>query len=136
MGRVLSIDYGTKRVGIAVTDPLKIIANGLTTVHAMDALNFIISYCEKEEVECIVVGKPKRMNYEDPEVEKHIVGFVRKIGKALPEMKIERVDERFTSKIAQQAMITGGVKKKDRQKKEIVDEMSATIILQTYLEKP
>ena len=134
MGRIMAIDYGTKRVGIAITDPEKIIATGLTTVHSKDAMVFIKQYLLKENVECIVVGEPKRMNNEASESAKFIEPFVKLLHKTFPDMLIERVDERFTSKMAFQTMIDGGLKKKDRQNKEIVDMVSATIMLQTYME--
>lgn len=134
MGRILAIDYGTKRVGIAVTDPLKIIANGLTTVHSKDVFDFLKDYFAKEVVECIVVGEPKRLNNEAAQAEEHIAPFVKKLKKEFPSMNIERYDERFTSKMAFQAMIDGGMKKKDRQDKGMVDKISATLILQSYLE--
>jgi putative Holliday junction resolvase len=134
MARIMAIDYGTKRVGIAVTDPNQIIANGLTTLHSKDVLEFLKKYVVKENVICIVVGEPKRMNNQASDVEKQIAPFVRSLQNAFPKIPIERMDERFTSKIAFQAMIDGGLKKKDRQNKETVDMVSATIILQSYLE--
>jgi putative Holliday junction resolvase len=134
MGRILAIDYGTKRVGLAVTDPLQMIANPLTTVHSKDLVEFLKDYTTKEEVDCFVIGEPKRMNYEASGPEKQIEAFIKHIKKKFPEIKIERVDERFTSKIAFQAMIDAGLKKKDRANKELVDKISATVILQSYLE--
>ncbi len=134
MGRLLAIDYGTKRTGIAVSDSLKIIANGLTTVPTHTLFDFLKSYLEKEDVECIVVGLPKQMNNEYSDNMKNIRPFVKKLQTAYPDMKIEYYDERFTSSIAQQAMIDGGLKKKDRQNKTLVDEISAVIILQDYME--
>lgn len=134
MARIMAIDYGTKRVGIAVTDPNQIIANGLTTIHSKDVLEFLKKYVVKENVVCIVVGEPKRMNNEASDVEKQIAPFVKSLQKNFPNIPIERMDERFTSKIAFRAMIDGGLKKKDRQNKETVDMVSATIILQSYLE--
>ncbi len=134
MGRLLAIDYGTKRTGIAVSDSLKIIANGLTTVPTHTIFEFLQKYFEKEEVECVVVGMPKTMNNEFSENMQHVKGFVRKLQTLYPEMKIEYYDERFTSALAQRAMIDGGLKKKDRQNKALVDEISATIILQDYME--
>ena len=134
MGRIMAIDYGTKRVGIAVTDPDKIIATGLTTVHSKDAMEFIKQYLLKENVECIVVGEPKRMNNEASESAKFIEPFVKLLRKTFSEMLIERIDERFTSKMAFQTMIDAGLKKKDRQNKETIDMVSATIMLQTYME--
>ena len=134
MGRLMAIDYGTKRVGIAVTDPLKIIANGLTTVHSKDVMRFLDDYFKKESVECVVVGDPKTLLNEASSVAQHVTGFVRKLREKYPDLKIERVDERFTSRMAQQTMLMGGLKKKDRQNKETVDMISATIILQTYMQ--
>ncbi len=134
MGRILAIDYGKKRTGIAVSDPLQIIANGLTTVETPKLLDFLLQYVAKENVERIVVGYPKQLNNEDSENMKRIVPFVNTLKKRLPQMPIEWVDERFTSALAQQAMIAGGLKKKDRQNKALVDEISATIILQSYME--
>jgi putative Holliday junction resolvase len=134
MARILAIDYGNKRTGIAVTDPLQIIANALTTVHTKDLLDFLKDYLMKEEVEVIVVGEPKQMNNQPSEVEKQITPFVKKLKSTFPQKQIERVDERFTSLMAQRSMIEMGLKKKDRQNKATVDEISATIILQTYLE--
>ena len=133
MGRVLAIDYGNKRVGIAVTDPLKLIATPLDTVHAKDILNFLKAYTQKEEVEAMVVGMPKTLGNNPTDVTSAVVGFVRKLKKELPAIPVFTVDERFTSKMAFQAMIDGGLKKKDRRNKETVDKVSATIILQSYL---
>jgi len=134
MGRFLAIDYGTKRTGIAVSDPLKIIANGLTTVPTHTLFDFLKTYMEKEEVECIIVGLPKQMNNEYSDNMKNIRPFVKKLQAIYPNMRIEYYDERFTSSIAQQAMIDGGLKKKDRQNKTLIDEISAVIILQDYME--
>jgi putative Holliday junction resolvase len=134
MERLLAIDYGTKRCGIAVSDPLQIIANGLTTVHSKDILTFLETYFQKESVETIIVGEPKRMNGEATDATVHVNAFVKQLQKKFPSMKIERIDERFTSKMAFQTMIDSGLKKKARQNKELVDEISATIILQSYME--
>lgn len=134
MGRLLAIDYGTKRTGIAVSDSLKIIANGLTTVATHTLFDFLKSYMEKENVECIVVGLPKQMDNKDSESMKYIRPFVKKLTALYPDIRIEYYDERFTSVMAQRAMIDGGLKKKDRQNKALVDEISATIILQSYME--
>jgi putative Holliday junction resolvase len=133
MPRLLAIDYGTKRCGIAVSDPLQIIAQGLTTVHSKDILAFLETYFQKEAVETIVVGDPKRMNGEATDATVHVNAFVKKLKEKFPAMKIERIDERFTSKMAFQTMIDSGLKKKARQNKELVDEISATIILQSYM---
>ncbi len=135
MARLMAIDYGSKRVGIAVTDPLKIIATGLTTVHSKDVIEFLKTYISKEEVECIIVGEPKRMNNEPSDSARFIEPFVIHLKRTFPEIKIERMDERFTSKMAFQTMIDSGLKKKARQNKELVDEISATIILQSYMNK-
>lgn len=134
MGRILSIDYGRKRSGIAVSDPLQIIANGLITVSTHQLLDFLTEYLKKESVECVVIGLPKQMNYEDSENADRVKSFVQRYKKLFPEIPVEFVDERFTSVLAQRTMLEGGLKKKDRQNKSLVDEISATIILQTYLE--
>ena len=134
MSRILAIDYGKKRTGIAVTDILQIIANGLTTVPTTELMDFILKYVEKDPVERIVVGYPKQMNNEDSENMKRIVPFVNHLKKKLPHIPVEWVDERFTSVLAHQAMLDGGLRKKARQNKALVDEISATIILQSYLE--
>ncbi|HEY0030498.1 MAG TPA: Holliday junction resolvase RuvX [Bacteroidia bacterium] len=135
MARLMAIDYGSKRVGIAVTDPLQIIATGLTTVHSKDLIDFLKKYFEKEAVECIVVGEPKRMNNEPSDSARFIEPFVMHLKRSFPGIKVERLDERFTSKMAFQTMIDSGLKKKARQNKELVDEISATIILQDYMNK-
>lgn len=134
MGRILAIDYGTKRVGLAVTDPLKMIANGLDTVHSKDVIAFLKDYIAKESVDCIVVGEPKRLNNEAAQAEEHIAPFVKKLKKEFPKVPVERFDERFTSKMAFQAMIDGGLKKKDRRDKAMVDKVSAVLILQSYMQ--
>jgi putative holliday junction resolvase len=135
MARIMAIDYGSKRVGIAVTDSLQMIATGLTTVHSKDLMEFLKKYIEKEEVECIVVGEPRRMNNEPSESARFIEPFVIHLKRSFPKMKIERMDERFTSKMAFQTIIDSGLKKKARQNKELVDEISATIILQSYMSR-
>lgn len=134
MSRILAIDYGRKRTGIAVTDTMQLIANGLTTVATHELLKFILDYISKEDVERIVIGKPKQMNNEDSENMRFIEPFVRTLKKQLPDMPIEYVDERFTSVLAHRTMLEAGLKKKDRQNKALVDEISAVIILQSYLE--
>ena len=134
MSRILAIDYGKKRTGIAVTDILQMIANGLTTVATTELMDFVLKYVEKEPVERIIVGHPKQMNNEDSENMKRIIPFVNQLKKKLPNIPVELVDERFTSVLAHQAMLDGGLKKKTRQNKALVDEISATIILQSYLE--
>lgn len=135
MARIMAIDYGSKRVGIAVTDPFQIIATGLTSVHSKDLIEFLKKYLVKEEVECIVVGEPKRLNNEPSDAARFIEPFVVHLKRTFPKIKVERMDERFTSKMAFQTMIDSGLKKKDRQNKELVDEISATIILQSYMNK-
>lgn len=135
MGRILAIDFGKKRVGLAVTDPLKIIASGLTTIPNKEVLDFLVKYVAKENVECIIVGDPKKMDNTPSSVAYEATKFVQKLQALLPEMKIERVDERFTSVMAHQTMLMGGLKKTDRQNKDTVDMISATIMLQDYLEK-
>ena len=134
MSRILAIDYGRKRTGIAVSDILQLIANGLTTVPTNELLQFLFTYVSKEPVERILVGLPRQMNNEHSENMKYIEPFVRSLKKLLPNIPIEYVDERFTSVLAHRTMLEGGLKKKSRQNKSLVDEISATIILQTYLE--
>lgn len=134
MARILAIDYGKKRVGIAVTDELQIIATGLTTVRAHDIIDFLKQYTSEENVERFVVGEPKQMDNTESESAKYIKPFLNRLRKVFPEIPVERMDERFTSKLAKQAMIDGGLRKKQRQNKATVDKVSATIILQSYLE--
>ena len=134
MARIMAIDYGRKRCGIAVTDPLQIIANSLTTVATKDLLTFILDYVKKENVETIVIGEPKDMQNNPSESSRYIEPFIGQLKKALPEMIIKRHDERFTSKMAFQTMIDAGLGKKQRQNKSLVDTISATIILQSYME--
>lgn len=134
MSRILAIDYGRKRSGVAVTDVLQLIPNGLATIPSHELLQFVLDYVGRESVECIVIGLPKQMNNELSENMKYIEPFVCSLQKRLPEMPIHYVDERFTSVIAHRAMLDAGLKKKDRQNKALVDEISATIILQTYLD--
>ncbi|MFN4234098.1 MAG: Holliday junction resolvase RuvX [Bacteroidia bacterium] len=134
MGRILAIDYGEKRCGIAVTDSLKIIANGLQTVDTKNLMDFLKNYFQKENVETVVIGEPKRMNNQPSFITPKIEKFILELSQAFPNIKIERMDERFTSKMAFQTMIDAGLKKKDRQNKALVDTISATIILQSYLE--
>jgi len=135
VGRILAIDYGKKRVGLAVTDPLKIIANKLATVSAHEIWDFLKDYFQKEQVECIVVGYPRQMNNEPSDAVLYIDPFLNRFRKLYPEMPLELVDERFTSKMAFQTMIDAGLKKKARQNKETIDTVSATIILQSYMEQ-
>lgn len=133
MPRILAIDYGKVRTGIAITDELQIIASGLTTVKTSELFSFLKNYIEKEDVELIIVGEPKQMNNEVSESELLIAPFVEKLKKIFPSMAIKRVDERFTSKMAFQSIIDSGIKRKQRRNKALVDEVSATIILQSYL---
>ncbi len=133
MGRILAIDFGTKRTGIAVTDEMQIIASGLTTVDTKTLLTFLKDYVVSENVEKFVVGLPKQMNNTASESELDIQKFLLKLEKSLPQIPVERVDERFTSKMAFQTMIDSGLKKKQRKNKALVDEISATLILQSYL---
>lgn len=133
MARLLAIDFGTKRTGIAITDELQIIASGLTTVDTKDLLQFLKEYTSKEPVELFVIGEPKQMNNESSESEASIIPFIAKLSKAIPSIPIVRVDERFTSKMAFQTMIDSGLTKKQRRNKALVDEISATIILQSYM---
>lgn len=133
MSRILAIDYGSKRTGIAVTDELQIIASGLTTIPSETAIVFLKTYFSKENVSKVLIGEPKQMNGEPSESTPIIEKFVADFKTAFPNMKMERVDERFTSKMAFQTMIDSGLKKKQRQNKALVDEISATILLQDYL---
>lgn len=134
MGRLLCIDYGRKRSGVAVTDPLKICANGLPTVRTCDLLDFIINYTGKEEVEAIIIGEPKDMKGNPSESARFINPFIARLSKALPSLKIIRHDERFTSSIAHREMITAGMSRSQRQEKERADQMAAVLILTSYLE--
>ncbi len=134
MGRIVAIDYGQKRTGIAVTDILQITATGLGTVLSKEIILFLKDYVSKEIVDLFVVGYPRQMNYQPSENARFVEDFVRKLKETFPDIPIEYFDERFTSKLAQKAMLEGGVKKKDRQNKALVDEVSAVIILQDYME--
>jgi len=133
MKRILALDYGTKRTGIAVTDELQLIASGLTTVLTKDIFTFLKEYISKEQVELFVIGEPKQLNNTESESEVFIKAFIVKLKKLFPEIPIVRVDERFTSKMAFQTLIDSGLSKKQRQNKALVDEVSATLILQNYL---
>ena len=134
MGRILGIDYGRKRTGVAVTDPLKIVAGNLATVPTHTLMQFIKDYIERESVERIVIGQPTQLNGEPSESMKYITPFVNRLKKELPDMPVVMYDERFTSTIAHQAMIDGGMKKSDRRDKARVDAIAATIILNDYLQ--
>ena len=134
MARILSVDYGKKRTGIAVTDPLKIIAGGLATVNTSQLMEWLHNYLTHEEVELIVVGEPKQPNGQPSENLPRVMAFVRKLEREFPLIPVKLYDERFTSVLAHQEMIDGGLRRKARQDKALVDEISATIILQSYLE--
>lgn len=133
MARIISIDYGKKRTGLAVTDPLKLIAGGLATVSTSTLFEYLTQYVAKESVERIVIGEPRQPNGQPSENLARVQQFVNRWRKAMPEIPIEYFDERFTSVLAHQAMLEGGLKKKARQDKALVDEISATIILQDYM---
>src|SRR5436190_596738 len=135
MARILAIDYGQKRTGLAVTDEMQIIASGLTTVASETVLDFLKDYFSKEKVEKVLVGEPKQMNNEPSQSTEIIEKFVTVFRNTFPDMPLERVDERFTSKMAFQTMIDSGLKKKQRQNKALIDEISATIMLQDYLSR-
>ena len=135
MGRIIAIDYGTKRTGIAVTDPGQIIASPLETVPTHELMLYLESYFKTEPVETLVVGHPRQMDSTDSESMKHIRFFVAAFKKRFTEVPVEWMDERFTSKLAMDAMVTGGMKKSERKKKENIDMVSAAIILQSFLEK-
>lgn len=134
MGRVLAIDYGRKRCGIAVTDTLRIAANGLPTVRSCDLMDFLKDYCSKENVDLIVVGKPTTMRGEDSESARYIEPFLRRLNREIPHIPVERFDERFTSVIAHRAMIDAGLSRSRRQEKELADKTAAVIILTDWLE--
>ena len=134
MARILSVDYGKKRTGLAVTDPLQLIAGGLATVATSQLMEWLRSYLAREEVELIVVGEPKQPNGQPSENLPRVMAFVKKLEKEFPMIPVRLYDERFTSVLAHQAMIQGGLRRKARQDKALVDEISATIILQSFLE--
>jgi putative Holliday junction resolvase len=133
VARILSIDYGKKRTGIAVTDPLQIIANGLATVSTSELLSYLKDYLSREQVERIIIGRPLQTNGQPSENLQRVEQFVNRWKKEMPDVPVEYVDERFTSVLAHQAMIDGGLRKKARQDKALVDKISATIILEDYL---
>ncbi|MEM9001786.1 MAG: Holliday junction resolvase RuvX [Bacteroidota bacterium] len=135
MARILALDFGKVRTGVAVTDVLQLIASALTTVNTENLIDFLSDYLAKEQVECIVVGEPKQMDGTPSMSEKLIQPFLVQLAKKFPHVPIERYDERFTSKIAVQSMVEIGLKKKQRKNKALVDEISATLILQSYLER-
>lgn len=134
MGRILAVDYGLKRTGLAVTDPLRIIATALDTVPTAELLKYLATYLQKETVDEFVVGMPKTMKNEDSEIAPQVRAFIEVLKRTFPDKPIHLGDERFTSKIAMRTMIDGGMKKKDRQVKANVDKISATIILQSFLQ--
>lgn len=134
MSRILAFDYGTKRIGLAVTDPLQIIATGLDTVHPKDIMEFLKKYLATESVSAFVLGDPKQMDGSPSESAQHVKGFSRTLKRAYPDIPQHWVDERFTSKMAHQTILQSGLKKQDRQNKERVDTISATIILQYFME--
>jgi putative Holliday junction resolvase len=133
MARILSIDYGLKRTGIAVTDPLQIIATGLTTVHSKELIAFLKDYFAREQVELIIIGEPKNWDDTDTHATPLVEKCIKDLQKNFPQMPIKKVDERYTSKMAKDAMLEMGLKKKDRRNKALVDEIAATIMLQEYL---
>lgn len=135
MGRIVAIDYGGKRCGIAVTDPMQIIATPLTTVHSKDLMEFLKKYVETEPVDAFVVGEPLRLDDSPAQSMEMVQNFVKHLGRTFPEIPIHWEDERYTSKMAAQSMIESGMKKKNRQKKENLDMISATIILQSFMNK-
>jgi putative Holliday junction resolvase len=135
MGRIIAIDYGQKRVGFAVTDELRICANALETVHVSEAFDYLMQYIGRENVDAVVVGAPRKMDNSVSDAARFIESFVNRVHKTLPNMPLVRVDERFTSKMAFQTMLDAGISKKMRQNKSLVDKISATIILQTYLQQ-
>jgi putative Holliday junction resolvase len=134
MGRIIAIDYGKKRTGIAVSDPLQLIAGGLTTVPSHTVIAFLKQYTTENAVDLFLLGEPRQMNYQPSENLERVLTFKKKLQQTLPSIDIQMADERFTSVLAHQTMLQGGLKKKDRQNKELVDELSATILLQSYLE--
>lgn len=134
MGRLLAIDYGKKRSGLAVTDPAQIVPGGLTTVNTKDLMDFLKAYTAKEPVERIVIGWPTRLDGTPSENQKRVADFSKKLQQQFPDLPVERCDERFTSTIAHRVMLDAGLKKKARQNKALVDEISATLILQTYMD--
>jgi putative Holliday junction resolvase len=134
MGRIVALDYGKKRTGIAVSDPLRLIAGGLTTLPSREVLTFLKQYIAQNGVDLLALGDPRQMNYEASENRERVLKFKEELHRAFPDIEIQLVDERFTSLLAQKTMIQGGLKKKERQNKALVDELSATILLQSFLE--
>jgi putative Holliday junction resolvase len=134
MARILAIDYGKKRTGLAVTDPLKIIANGLTTINTQELFDYLKDYIAKEEVEKIIIGLPYQLDGSPTDATPSVLHCIRRLKNSFPNIPIVPVDEQFSSKMASRAMIDMGMKKKDRQKKELIDEIAATILLQEYMQ--
>lgn len=133
--RVMAFDYGTKRIGIAVTDPLQMIANGLDTIHPLQIIDYLNKYLQTEQIERFVVGDPKQMDGTPSQSAQHVRGFVNLLAKNFPEIPVEMLDERFTSKMASAVILQSGINKKARQNKALVDNISATILLQSWLER-
>lgn len=133
LARILALDYGEKRIGIAITDELQIIASGLATIDTKKIFSFLTDYLKNENVELFIVGEPKQLNSTESESEQFIKPFIEKLSQTFPKIPIRRIDERFTSKMAYQSMIESGLKKKQRKNKSLIDEISATLILQSYL---
>jgi len=134
MGRIVALDYGKKRTGIAVSDPLKLIAGRLTTLPSKEAVGFLKSYVAENTVDLFIIGDPRQMNYQPSENRERVMKFKEELNRTFPDIEIQMADERFTSLLAHRAMIQSGLKKKDRQNKALVDELSATILLQSFLE--
>ena len=134
MGRIVALDYGKKRTGIAVSDPLKLIAGGLTALPSREIIGFLKQYVTENAVDLFILGDPRQMNYQPSENSERVLKFKEELRRSFPDIEIQMVDERFTSLLAHQTMIQGGLKKKDRQNKALVDELSATILLQSFLE--
>ncbi|RYU77970.1 Holliday junction resolvase RuvX [Hymenobacter persicinus] len=134
MGRILAIDYGNKRVGLAVTDPLQLIASPLETIHSQDLVAYVKKYHQQDPLEALVVGMPRTLLNEDTNVTSAVVGLIRTLRRELPELPVHEIDERFTSRMAHAAMLAGGLSKKDRRDKATVDRVSAALILQSFLE--
>ncbi len=135
MGRIVALDYGRIRTGVAVTDELHLIASGLCTIQTKDLIEFLKEFQKKEAIEIFVVGEPRQMNYQHSESEPLIKSFIERLKQSFPGISVERQDERFTSKIAHRSLIDSGMGKKRRQNKELIDEVSAVLILQAYLDK-
>jgi putative Holliday junction resolvase len=133
MSRILAIDYGNKRVGLAVTDPLQLIATPLETIHSQDLLAYILAYHQRESLAAIVIGMPRTLLNEPTDVTSAVVGLVRRLRRELPDVPVHELDERYTSRMAHAAMLAGGLSKKDRRDKATVDRVSATLILQSFL---